>query len=517
MLSGKSRRRGVGADELERLDATALAELVARREVTPEELATRAVARLEAVQPALNAVVHRFDVERSLAEMPEDGPFRGVPFLFKDELEVAGRPMTLGSRLLAGYRSSTTHPLARRMLDAGLVPLGRTNMSEVGLLPTTEPHAYGPTQNPWRLGASPGGSSGGSAAAVAAGVVPLASAGDGGGSIRIPASACGLVGLKPSRGRQPMGVDDPPQGFVVHHVVTRSVRDAAALLDATAGGHAGRWSLPRPREPFRDSVERDPEPLRVAMTLSGFAGERIDPEVREVVARTARRLEALGHRVEEVDAPIEPAPFAQAFRMLWCAAAGVFLRIAEREAPLPDWVRPLTRRPGVFRALTALPLRGGPVVEPLTRRLAGLEARLRPSDLWLAQLAMEEDAERLRGFFGDHDLWLTPTLTRPPPKVGELDLDASDDEVERQLFGLVGFTPVANVTGLPALSVPAGQSSEGLPIGAHLLAPMAREDRLLAIAAQLERAHPWPLLAPLAPTPASGGAGPAPGGAGGLA
>lgn len=473
-------------DEYIRADAVQIAELVAAGEVTARELAELALSRAHRLQPQLNCIVHWLDPEPWL-EQPGDGPFRGVPWMLKDQLELAGTPMTLGSRLLADHRPAHTHPVGQGFLDAGFVPLARTNMSELGLVPATEPDAYGPTHNPWRRGYSPGGSSGGSAAAVAAGIVPLAHAADGGGSIRIPASACGLVGLKPTRGLLPTWSEDPPQGFVHHFAVTRSVRDTAAALDALLG-----------TDHHRRASERCPEaPLRIGVSTRGFLGEPLDAEVTAAVERTARTLEALGHRVEPVDNPLEPYGFARSFGVLWSAAAGVFFKVAHREAPLPGWLRRLTAHPRVWRTLLGLPVKGGsPLVERFTRRLAGMESGRAPSDLWLAEQALVAAAEQVRVHFTDWDLWLTPTLTRPPDPHGALSLHGSVEELERDLFGLIGYTPIANATGIPAISVPAGLSARGLPLGAHLMAAHHREDRLLAVAGQLERARPWPSTAP---------------------
>lgn len=490
-------------DEYSGYDGLGLAALVRRGEVSPAELVTAARARIEAIDPSIHALVHHFD-EPEVGR--REGAFAGVPMLLKDEGELAGRPMTFGSRLLRGYVSEHTHPIFTRLGDAGLTFLGRTNMCELGLLPTTEPAAYPSTRNPWDLERSPGGSSGGSAAAVAAGLVPIAHAADGGGSIRIPASACGLVGLKPTRGRHPQLPSDPPPGFVLSHVITRTVRDTAAVLDAVQGEHAQRWQLASRRGGFGECAARDPGPLRIGLTLSGWFDQAIDPEVREAIEALALRLESMGHRVEEIAVPIDRDAFARAFHVLWAAAAGVFFKVAKENAPLPGW---FTRRlsPAAFRQLTAVPeptrrSDGSwamlPRVEAFTRRLAADDAAASPSDLWLAGVTLEEAAAQLRTLFATWDLWLTPTLSHLPPRLGSLPLDADDEVLERALFELVGFTPIANGTGIPAISVPAGLSRAGLPIGAHFMAPHGREDRLLAIAGQLERAEPWPGLAPLA-------------------
>ncbi|MEN0062416.1 MAG: amidase family protein [Myxococcota bacterium] len=469
-------------EDYEEHDAVGLADLVARGEVSPAELVREAQRRIEDHDPTYGFIAHRFDAEVALTALPSSGPFRGVPFLLKDQLEVAGQPMTLGSRLLKDWTPPHTHPLASRFVETGLVPLGRTTMSELGLLPTSESAAFGVTHNPWAKGYSPGGSSGGAAVAVTAGVVPIAHAVDGGGSIRIPASACGLIGLKPSRGRHPGWADDPPQGFVSHFAVTRTVRDTAALLDATYVS-AGRFRLPAPEVPYASVIERDPAPLRIGLTPTGLFGEAPHPEVLASLTSTVEQLVALGHTVEEVRPPLEVDRFVAAFRVLWATAAGIFLAIAQRDAPLPSWLRPLTRPPTVFRLLTALS--GG--VEPFTRRLARLQQALAPTDLWLAEMDLEAAAASLQIYFETYDLWLTPTLLQPPPKHGFFDLGLSDEALGRQIFGLIGFTAIANGTGIPAISLPAGLAA-GLPVGVQFMAPMGREDRLLALAGQLERA-----------------------------
>jgi len=484
-------------EEYRELDAVALAALVRARHVTAEELSRAAQSAIDAQNDAVNAVVHRFD-ERAAAQVAAglpDGPLRGVPFLIKDQLELAGTPINYGSKLLDGYKSASTHPIASRLQAAGLVFLGRTNMSEMGFSPTTEPTRFGATRNPWNLARSAGGSSGGAAAAVAAGLVPVAHAVDGGGSIRIPAAACGLVGLKPSRGRNPAAADDDPDGFVAHHCVSHTVRDSAVLLDALHGGGAGRWSLPTPAQSYAEVAQRDPRRLRVGFAPVGLFGEPLHPAALAAVTGTARLLEELGHDVEEVKAPVDSEQLVDAMRVLWSAGAGVFLRLARRglaEADLPRWVKALLRRPALFRLAIALPLGGAPPVEPFTRRLSRIDDRSTASDLWLAGVALQEAAHALDQWFGTYDLLLTTVLTRPPNPLGALDLTGTNEAITRRLFEYVAFTPVANATGLPALSVPAGRDAEsGVPMAAHFMAPLGREDRLLAIAGQLERARPW--------------------------
>ena len=484
------------------LDGLALAELVRSGQITPPELLDLALARIDAVDPLLHAIVHRWDERaRARAAGPLDGPFAGVPSLLKDMLELDGTPMTMGSALLTDHVCDHTHPLAARYQAAGLVFAGRTNMSELGLLPLTEPRRYGPTANPWDPTRSPGGSSGGAAAAVASGMVPVAHAADGGGSIRIPASACGLFGLKPSRGRQPREAMDEPDGFTSHHVITRTVRDSAAMLDATAVRSpvpTGRWWVPPLAGSFLEAAGRDPEPLRVGFTLRGLRGERLHPAAERAVEEAARLLESLGHRVEEVPSPVDGEAFTRAFRILWTAVGGVFIKLAARslaqQGGLPRWLQQLlVRHPDVLREATALPVAddGGPLLEPLLRRLARQDAQLAPSDLWLAQVDLQHTAAALSAYYQGHDLLLTTVLSEPPWRTGSLSQRLPDDVLAERLWSYIAFTPVANATGLPAAAVPMTVSEAGVPMGVQLMAPMAREDLLFAVSGQLERARPW--------------------------
>lgn len=477
-----------------------LAEAIRKGRIRRADALMAAWDLLDVDGPRLNAVVHRFDPP---VEDPQAGASRlaGIPFFLKDELDLRGHPLTLGSRLLQGHRPNATHPVVGRMLAAGLTVLGRTNMSELGLMPTTEPVAYGPTRNPWDLRRSPGGSSGGSAAAVAAGWVPIAHAADGGGSIRIPASACGLVGLKPTRGLHPQGPADPPQGFVVHGCVSRTVRDTAAFLDLIQQPPDGP---PDPRRrPLRlrnhfASLSPEPlRPLRIGWSAVGLWGERCHPDVAASLSQTVQALRDLGHRVEPVDPPWGGARFARAFRVLWSAGAGVFLKVVRTnlQARLPRWGRRALGHDAVFRSA----VRWSGRVEPFTARLAAFEEGASPSDLWLAELEFREASEGMRAWFADRDLWLTPTLMQPPVPIGALQLGSDPEEIERALLGYVGWTPLANATGIPAISVPAPASPDGIPIGMHFAAAWGREDLLLAVAAQLERVQPWPRLAPAPP------------------
>lgn len=526
MNSGPSSIRlpqGLDEDAYIRLDAVALAEGVREGRLHPEEIDRLARIRLERLEPKLHFMAHRFGSEGLV-----EGLFGGVPILLKDELELDGMPMTLGTRLLEGFRGAGTHPFFERVLGAGFRPLGRTAMSEIGLLPITEPLSKPSCRNPWSVEHSPGGSSGGAAAAVAAGVVPIAHASDGGGSIRIPASACGLVGLKPSRGRHPVGHVDPPLGFVSHHCVSRTVRDSAAFLDVSAGSTAGRYWVPDSEDSFRAATLRAPGTRRIAVSFRGIYGERPHPEVEEALSRAAHRLENLGHRVDEVQAPVDGEELARAMAVLWVAAAGVLLRIAartleqQRPNPIMQWA--LERR-SMLRLWLSVPDTKGPRLQRFTRWLAVRDEDFTPSALWLAHLVFGEMEDRLaRWFSSGYDFWLTPTLLRPPDRIGSLageleaalprlgtawrnphrsvrqrgglPVSAHDEALARILMGYLGFTPLANVTGLPAISLPMGLSSHGLPMGLHLLAPLGGERGILELAGQWERAHPWPPVSP---------------------
>jgi len=492
-------------DEYSSYDGLGLAELVRTKQITAGELADIASKRIADLNPALQAVVHSLEDrarDRVAAGLP-DGPFTGVPTLLKDMLDLKGTRQSMGCAILADFESPKSHPLATRFEASGVVILGRTNMSELGLLPNTEPGLYPPTRNPWKPSHSPGGSSGGSAAAVASGMVPFAYAADGGGSIRIPASTTGLFGLKPSRGRHPRVAEDEPDGFVQHHVLTKTVRDSAAMLDFTCQRNAlptGRWWVPPPAQSYLAISRQDPAPMRIGFTTKGLFGERVHPHNVAAVERAAKRCEALGHHVEEVELPIDGEAFTEAFALLWTTVGGVFMNLVAREldqSKLPSAVaRFLSTRPRALRAATRLPTkRGGPpLVGALLRRLASRDTRTQASDLWLAQIALQQTADALHdGVFSDHDLLLSSTLAKPPWPIGHLDRRMSDDDFAKELWGYIALAPLANASGMPACSVPMGLSPHKLPIGVQLLAPVACEDRLFAIAGQLEREGAWPM------------------------
>jgi amidase len=471
-------------DELVRMDATAQAELVRSGEASAAELTQAAIERAESLNPELNAIIHPL-YEQGVADAREDlpdGPFRGVPFLFKDiGAGLAGQPLHMGVKALkeADFHLPVDTFLGARFRAAGLVSIGKTNTPELGILPTTEPDIYGPTHNPWDLGRSPGGSSGGAAAAVAAGIVPIAHANDGGGSIRIPASCCGLVGLKPSRGRTSLGplTGDTMSGLTVELVVSRSVRDVATALEATHGpGPGDPYVAPPPLRPYTEEAGADPGSLRIAVLTdpAGVSKVDVDPTVVSAAHEAAKMLEGLGHRVDE-DAP--PLP-EDDFDLI--------------ETFLTRWYAGQTETLGRLGTLLGRELGSGDV-EPLTWAMSE-EGKRRNSGRYLAAVSQHQTVGRMLGmwFEGGHDLLLTPTLGELPPPLGSFD-DSGPDPLQTIHRGvpMACFTALLNTTGNPAISLPLGWTPGGLPIGVQLIAPLGREDALLRVAAQLEEAHPW--------------------------
>ncbi len=456
-------------------DATDQADLVASKQVSARELAEAAIKRIEAVDGRVNAVIHR-RFERALSEVDSglaDGPFRGVPFLVKDlNAESAGDPAHQGNAALkaAGWTATEDSWLIARFRRAGFAFLGRTNTPEFGILPVTEPHAYGATRNPWNLDHSPGGSSGGSAAAVAAGMVAVAHASDGGGSIRIPASMCGLVGLKPSRGRTTLGPWRDESDLSVQHVVARSVRDTAALLDVGRGPGPGDMVIaPPPLRPYVAELGVRPKGLQVGMVDSNPAG-RLHPDCAAAVAHTAGLLESLGHHVS-TDRPVVDPETSRRFMVRWAVKAKLSMDGVARQ---------------LGRDLTA------DDVEPLTWAMAAAASNFTAMEFAEAMSAGATLTRQLGAFWATHDLLLTPTLGGLPPRIGELEPPPGDPlSGQRSVAELVPYTPQFNVTGQPAISLPLYVSSEGLPVGIHLVAGYGREDLLIQVAAQLEEAAPW--------------------------
>ncbi len=459
-------------DELAMLDGLAQAELVRRKEVTARELVEAAIARIERINPQINAVVtplYERGLERAGATL--DGPLAGVPYLIKDLHHLKGAKLTYGSVFFRNNVASLTTEVIQRMERAGLVVIGKTNTPEFGLLPTTEPVLFGPTRNPWDTSISSGGSSGGAAAAVAARIVPLAHASDGGGSIRIPASCCGVFGLKISRGRNPEAPLAEIDGLSVQHCVSRSVRDSAALLDATMGPVPGdRWWAPAAKGPYLKEVGADPGRLRIALTTKSFLGDAVHADCVAAAESTGKLCEELGHVVEEASPPVHGKQFADAFMIIWCSAVGNVLKNIRRllgKSPPEDQF------------------------EPWTWELARREEKHTAGDVEGAWMILQPVSYQMARFMENYDLVLTPVLGRPPVALGELDQKLPYDEFLAKLAAYVPFTPVVNITGQPAMSVPLYWNAAGAPIGSHFIARYGDEATLIRLASQLEQARPW--------------------------
>jgi amidase len=479
-------------DEYRKYDATGLAKLVADKEVTAAELLTLAQQRAAAVNPRINAIVR--DVPATASD-ELTGPFAGVPFLIKDlAQDYAGLPSSQGSRSLKSLPVTDHSTVVQRWIDAGLVIFGKTNLPEFGAKGICESEVWGPARNPWDLSRTPGGSSGGSAAAVAAGIVPCAGANDGGGSTRIPAACCGLVGLKPGRGLTPFG---PGQGELMHGaavqgVVSRTVRDTAAMLDVISGGEPGGPYVPGlPKSPFASCVGEDPPKLRIGVRVPSSITPAPHREAFAAVAATARTLTELGHHVEELpQAPFDDAELAREFLLTW------FVYLAWEVADA--------------KRLTGA---GDESFERDTLLMAAVGRATSSVDYVAAVQRRHEHARRLATFFESHDLLLTPTLAAPPPRIGEFDLPvalqrASDvllktrtarlmrytkitDDLVAKNLGWVPYTQLANLTGRPAISLPLHWTADGLPLGVQFVAPLAGESLLIRLGAQLEQAIPW--------------------------
>jgi amidase len=463
------------------LDATAQADLVRSGEATPLELVDAAIERIEKVNPEINAVIHeRFDRARDDARNAPDGPFTGVPVVIKDlDAAVAGEPCHWGNKLLrtAGWVDDHDSYLVARLRRAGFVIVGKTNTPELGLQPTTEPRAYGPTHNPWNTTRGPGGSSGGSAAAVASGMVPVGHAGDGGGSIRVPASACGLFGLKPTRGRVSLGPDQGEawSGMVVRHAVTRSVRDSATVLDCIAGRMPGDpYSASPPARPFASEVGVDPEPLIIGLRTTTPLGET-DPECVAAAEDAAALLESLGHTVEHASPQALDEDMMNFFMTIFATNIVADLNEIERR---------------VGREVTQVD------VEPLTWMYADIGKATSGAQYAEAVAAMHAWTRRVSTWWADDgfDLLLTPTMAEPPPRLGEMVVQGPDDlfRAAARAVPFAAYTAPFNVTGQPAISLPLYFSAgDNLPIGVQLVADHEREDLLLRVAGQLERSRPW--------------------------
>ncbi|WP_049558646.1 amidase [Nonomuraea sp. SBT364] len=456
--------------EYARYDALGLTELITSGEVTAAEIEATARHALTVANAQVNGLA--LPPFQPALHHAGQGPFTGVPFLIKDHGPVAeGVPFFLGSRSLPGVVPRHDTDLMARFRAAGLVTLGLTTVPELCLSFSTEPVRYGPVRNPWNPDLGAGGSSGGAAALVAAGAVPVAHASDGAGSIRVPAACCGLVGLKPTRGRVPCGPDtgEPMLGMSYDFALTRTVRDAAHLLDAVQGpGIGDKYTAPPPRRPYAAELGADPGRLRVAVTTESWPGTAVDTQVAAAAIRTGGQLERMGHTVDAAGPQVD-----------W-------------EAVMRAWV---LEGVAISATLLLAPRRPDPaMMEAVSRRFLDLAASYSALDVLTALDAQNRVTRSVSAFFASYDLLVTPTMGRLPAPHGTLRYDDPGHTVTGWLESLAAYAPftvVFNVTGHPAMSLPLGVSDDGLPIGVQLVAAHGREDLLFRIAAHLEQAMPW--------------------------
>ncbi len=486
-----------GIKEFGNYDALGLAELVKQKDVTPLELVEETISRIEKVNPKLNAVtIPMYEEARKVAQRPlPDGTFMGVPFLIKDLVSTyAGVAFTKGCKGLRNYVADQDSELMKRYKAAGIVAVGKTNTPEFGLMGVTEPEAFGPTRTPWNPEHTSGGSSGGSGAAVAAGIVPMASAGDGGGSIRIPASCCGIFGLKPSRGRTPTGpYGELWQGAAAEHILSRSVRDSAAMLDATQGDDIGAPYVTRPpSRKYMAEIQTDPGKLKIAMTTESPLGNDVHPECVAAVKSAGNLLSDLGHHVEETKPDYDGMELAMSYLVMYFGEVAAEI----------DNLRPMIGRKPSQKD-----------VEPATWTL-GLLGRTFSACEFVRAMQRWNDFSRIMGrFHQKYDIYVTPTIAVPPPRIGETLPSSAElfgmktmnalglgkilkaSGIVRQLaeksLSKMPFTQLANLTGQPAMSVPLHWTAEGLPCGVQFVAPIGDEATLYRLAAQLEKAKPW--------------------------
>jgi amidase len=487
-----------GLNEYDKYDGLGLATLVRNKDIKPSELVEEAISRIEKLNPSVNAVIYKmYEQARKAAEgdLP-DSSFKGVPFLLKDLLmSYAGVPLSNGSRLFKDYVPEYDSELTKRFKAGGVIVIGKTNLPEFGLTPVTEPELFGPANNPWDLTRTTGGSSGGSAAAVSTRMVPMAHGGDGGGSIRIPASCCGVFGLKPTRGRNPLGSDSGEEwrGFYCDHVLTRSVRDSAAMLDATAGAYKGApyYATP-PSHSFLSEVESEPEKLRIAFTQEHILGNTVDVDCVKGLEAAAKLCEDLGHDVVEATPQIDGRTFAKAFITILSSETRSLIEEAEV----------LLGHKASYKN-----------VEPMTWVIGLLGRQSRAPELSQALDLIHRIDRHIGDFFEKYDVMLTPTLAKPPVVTGELQLKGfrvlvgkllgrlnagsvikrfiDIDALAEQFFSFVPYTMLFNVTGQPAMSVPLYWSDGGLPIGMQFVGRYGDEATLFRLAGQMERAKPW--------------------------
>jgi len=470
-------------DEYADLDGLGLADLVRRQEVKPAELVEIAIALAEKHNPALNAIVFKaYEQARAEAAALEGansyrGPFHGVPFLIKDiGAEREGWPTTHGTTLAPDVPAAHSDTIISRFLDAGVVPIGKTATPEFGLLPTTESARHGITRNPWNTDHTPGGSSGGSAAAVAAGITPIAHANDGGGSIRIPAYCCGLVGMKPTRGRTPVGpvLGELAAGLGIHHIVSRSVRDSAAMLDAVAGPEPGDlYHAPAQTRSYLTACLTPPRPLRIAYWARDWTRSEnaLHPECDASITRTVALLEALGHQVEEARPAIDQDDMLEGMRRLFASLA----------------------QTSVVALCDALGVPPSPEhFEPATWAYYEAAQSMTPADYIRTQTDMHAAAREAGRFHETYDVLVTPVHSAPPIRTGVIGPTADSVEAHTEALNrYMGITYLQNVTGQPSMSLPLHQTEDGLPVGVMFTAASGREDLLYGLAGQLEHADPW--------------------------
>jgi amidase len=462
--------------DLAALDALAQADLVRRREVSALELVEEAIARIEGLNPVLNAVVTpMYELARRTAQAPlPDGPLAGVPYLLKDlGATFGGVRHTCGSRFLAAHVAERDSELVLRIKRAGLIVVGKTNTPEFGNASTTEPVLFGPCRNPWQLDRTAGGSSGGSAAAVAAGLVPTAHANDGGGSIRIPASCCGVFGLKPTRGRvSPAPRGEGLAGLACEHAVTRSVRDSAALLDVTSGPTAGDpYFAPPPSRPFLDEVGVAPGQLRIAWSAAAPNGAPVHADCAHAVEEAASLLLDLGHEVEEASPTIDVQVLDRVFFTIWTVSTA---------AEIDNWAEHVGTVPSEA------------AIEPVSWKLQEWGREFSAVECARALTDLTRLSRQIVSFFERYDAWLTPTLAQPPIQLGTLDVLAQEVNKLFQIdAAFTPWTPLANLTGQPAASIPFCWTNENLPVGIHFTTRFADEATLIRLASQLEEIRPW--------------------------
>jgi amidase len=467
----------LAVSELLRRSAVELAALVRSGEVSARELVEASLRRIDELQPRINAFTHVAH-ESALAaagaiESGDPRPFAGVPIAIKDNRSVDGMPLTMGSDIFGDYVSGRDSYLVRRLREAGFVIVGKTSMPEMGILPTTEPRRFGPTRNPWDLGRTPGGSSGGSAAAVAAGMVPVAHGNDGGGSIRIPAACCGLVGLKPARGRVSVGPEGGHSFLVCDGVLTRSVADTAQLLDVLSGPEPGdaTWAPPPPAAGYTALSQVDPGHLRIGLSLTPARDADVDPLSAQAARDAGTLLESLGHSVQEITPPWAGQDllpdFVRSFGPMISFTTWVGGRLQKREPTADD-------------------------VEPLTWAMWERAISQDTMKYLVAENRLESVARSLVQQLAEFDAVLTPVLALRPVPIGEIDGLGPDPMLKfRKSANFTPFTAIFNVTGQPAISLPLYHSEDGLPTAVQLVGPPAREEVLLSLATQLEAAQPW--------------------------